>query len=673
MIDFKLEDFMLQKIITFTIAIVLASVLFFSCKDNSTAPIETQQLTAYLVDASDNPVPDAYVQAFQGNSKISSDTTNDDGQFELANIPIDLTNIYLIIRASSFPETKTELNKVMKSNEFNSGKKFKILRSDNCKSSITITVQDSANGNPLANVWVKVSKEDQIYAKIKTNSEGKIIITNLCSGKYWYRVAPDGYKVVEGYFILGENDQQSITIKVSKIQQQNCCSQLHIKVIDNDSGQPINNAEVKLAKTGTDWYTKKYTNADGKVTFGEICDGKYWIRVAKDGYKVKEEDGFIFSECDTLEAIIKLIKNTPPPDSCYGAFYLTVLDNANGNPIAGADVKLTKEGWEGARKSTSDNGKVSFGQLAPGKYFVRIAKDGYQVIETYFILEKCDTIVWERKLTKSEQKDTCCAGKIIIYAKDESSKAMINGAVVKLWKGGQLIKSITITENQPAKFTDLCEGQYGISVNAENYNGKEMNISLGCNKTEEATLYLTKKQQDSCCNNKLIVYIKDDSTGQALKNAKVRIWKNGQQLTYKLTDENGKAVFEQLCKGSYGVDVIRESYQSIEFQFEVNCNDTKEITKTMKINQPCTTAGLKFLVKDYENGTPISGATVVIKANGQVIAQGTTNAEGYYIKENLAAPFVYSITISKDGYQTQTFEITVKECKLYGETVKLKK
>lgn len=664
---------MYKQILFLTLLILGIILLSNSCKENTNTPTDTQNLVAKLVDAAENPVPDAMVFALKGNTSISTDTTDDNGTFELANIPTDLSGITLLVKASGFPEMKTELNKLMKSNEFNSGKKFKIMRQDSCKSSVTITVKDSASGNPLANVWVKVSKEDQIYAKIKTNSDGKIIVTNLCSGKYWYRIAPDGYKVMENYFILGENDEQTITVSIPKIVQQNCCSQLNVKVIDNETGNPINEAEVKIAKSGADWYTKKYTNSDGNVTFGELCDGKYWIRVAKDGYKVKEEDGFIFSECDTLSATIKLIKSTPSSDSCYGAFNILVKDNSNGNPIAGAEVKLTKEGWDGAKKYTDDNGKTSFGQLLPGKYFVRIAKDGYQVIETYFYIEKCDTVNWEKKLIKSEQKDTCCAGKIIVYPKDESSKTIINGAVVKLWKNGQLIKTLTISENQPAKFLELCEGKYGISVTATNYKGKETDITLGCNKAEEVVLYLSKNQQDTCCNNKLIVYVKDDQSGQALKNAKVRIWNGRQQLTYKVSDDNGMVVFEELCKGTYGVDIIREGYQSIEFQFEVNCNDTKEITKTLKANEPCNTAGLKFFVKDYENGTPISGATVVIKANGQVVAEGTTNSEGYYIKENLSAPVLYSITISKDGYITQTFEIKLKECKLYAETIKLKK
>lgn len=664
----------MYKNFTFLIILTFVFVLLSnSCKENSTTPTDTETLIAKLVDAADNPVPDAFVQAIKGNNIMSTDTTDDDGIFELANIPKDLVGVSLLVRSSGFPEMKVELNKFMKSNEFNSGKKFKILRSDSCKSAVILTVKDSVTGNPMPNIWVKITREDKIYAKIKTNSEGKVIVTNLCSGKYWYRIAPDGYKVVENYFILGDNDEQSITVLMSKISQENCCSQLNVKVIDNETGQPIIEAEVKLAKSGTDWYQKKYTDTDGKVVFGGLCDGKYWIRVAKQGYKVKEEDGFVFSGCDTLDATIKLTKSTPPPDSCYGAFNLLVKDNSNGEPLNDVEVKLTKEGWEGAKKYTDQSGKVSFGQLLPGKYFVRIAKTGYQTIETYFFIEKCDTINWEKKLAKSEQKDSCCAGKIIVYPKDENTKAVINGSVVKLWKGGQLIKSITISDNQPAKFTELCEGKYGISVIAEGYKSKETEITLGCNKVEEVVLYLSKNQQDSCCNNKLIVYVKDDSTGKALNNAKVRIWKGGQQLTYKLTDENGKVVFEELCKGTYGVDIIREGYKSIEFQFEVNCNDTKEFTKTMKAGIPCTTAALKFFVKDYETGNPLPDVKVEVRVSGQKIIEGYTSSDGYFLRENIAAPAIYSITFSKDGYQSQSIDIQVKECKLYTETIKLKK
>jgi len=115
---------MYKKILIPSILIIGLILFSNSCKENTTEPTKTESLIAKLVDAADNPVPDAFVQALKGNNVISSDTTDDEGMFELANIPGDLAEVSLLVRSSGFPEMKAELNKLMKSNEFNSGKKI---------------------------------------------------------------------------------------------------------------------------------------------------------------------------------------------------------------------------------------------------------------------------------------------------------------------------------------------------------------------------------------------------------------------------------------------------------------------------------------------------------------------------------------------------------------------
>ena len=665
---------MKTKFLTLITLMVIILISLYSCKDNTINPVETQDIAGIIIDDNNLPISEALVEAYETEELLNlvcSDTTNEEGVFTLLQVPMNFDKVHIMIKKVGYPHFKIKLKDLFDNKDFEKDKKIKMKRDDTCKGYISAIVKDSASGNPIPNIWVKILQDKELIAKVKTDSLGKITLGNLCAGDYRTIISTDNYKGLEEDFTLGENDSLELSYLLIKIKEQNCCGQFTITVIDDSTKSPVVNAQVKLAKVGGD-YRYLTTDDNGKVVFNEVCDGKYWIRIAKDGYKVKEEDDFEFENCDTLSKTFEIQKQQEE-EKCCGVFYFSAKDSSTNEALSNVEVKLTKEGWSGAKKYTSENGQITFNELCAGKYNVRIYKENYKVIEASFTHSgNCDTTNWTKYLVKAEV-DTCCNNKIIIYPKDASSKTIINGAKIILWKNGVVIDTITIENNNPAKFIELCSGKYGIEIKHENYKTKEASITLTCNSVKEEILYLTKNQQDSCCNNKLIVYAKDDSSGVALKNAKVRLWKNGDMITYKLTDENGKAVFEGICAGNYTFDIILEGYKSVEKAVEFGCEQTKEFTMEMSKDLPCKTAIFKFITKDYDSLYALTNVKVVIKSGDDEIEDGYTNQEGYFVADGLTAPKNYVITFTKEGYESKTIEINLKECKSIAETIKLKK
>lgn len=831
-------------ILTLSIFVFTLILGINSCKENSTSPTDTIDFTGIIVDASDNPVGEATILAFDNSGQIAKDTTDEFGAFSLTGIPSDFQDVKIKISANGFPDNQYDFQSILKDGKYKNSKKVRLQRNDTCKGLVVITVKDSSTGNPIQYAEVKITHGGQIEAFGKTGENGKISFGNFCAGTYSLRLSREGYKVFETSFTLGEADTLNETFLLAKYIQQNCCSQVNVTVKEDGTDNVIANAQVKLARVGGD-YRIQNTNENGKTSFNEVCDGTYWLRVAKDGYQVKEQDGISFQGCDTTNVTIYLKKNL----NCCGAFYVTVKDSATGNPLQGVTVKIFKEGWAGASKTTGELGKVNFGELCPGKYWARISKDGYKVIEDDFTITECDTITWNVNLVKNadtccdnkiiaviknaegqvlanakvmlykngqlltykltgddgkatfEQlctgtyginvikegygskefsfgtltctqtkdasitltanqpccgyfnptvldsasksalqgatvkitkegwagaskltgdngktyfgelcpgkyfvriskdgykvfegdftivtcdtiiktyylakigSDTCCDNKLIIYPKDDVNKTVINGAVVKLWKNGQVIKTVTIENGYPAKFLELCTGTYGVSINAEGYKEKEASYTFTCTQTKEETLYLTKK--DSCCDNKVVINVKDSETGNVVANATVKLRKSGTLLTYKVTGDNGQVVFENLCSGSYSIAIYRDGYQTKEYEVgELICHQTKELSAPITKNAPCNTASIKYKLVDYDSGLPVQGASVTLKLNDEIIATGTTTDGGYYVKEGLTAPNTYVLVYTKDGYQSVTVAIQMSTCKLYTETVKIKK
>ncbi|MDP0941425.1 hypothetical protein, partial [Klebsiella quasipneumoniae] len=83
------------------------------------------------------------------------------------------------------------------------------------------------------------------------------------------------------------------------------------------------------------------------------------------------------------------------------------------------------------------------------------------------------------------------------------------------------------------------------------------------------------------------VWVQNES-GEKIKNAEVRLWKDGKKI------ESGKSVdgyvyFDDLCEGKYGISIFADNYKEIEFNVELGCNEQKVIEKKLVKNgdEPC--------------------------------------------------------------------------------------
>ena len=449
-----------------------------------------------------------------------------------------------------------------------------------------------------------------------------------------------------------------------------CCGKISILV--SGSNDEINHAEVKL-RQGDHLISKAYTNDNGRLTFAHVCEGEYELRIAKDGFQVKELMVTVGGECDSVYQSIELVSNgTSTDDSCCGSTFDFVVKNASNETLNGVQIKLRKGDSDYIIKNT-ENGGAHFTELCEGIYAVRIAKEGYAVQE-FSIEVGCNT---EGELVKTLQSlgghDSCCNGQISILAKNSGGQ-IIEGAKVKLWKGGTFLKQETMHDG--VTWSGLCEGNYSISISAEGYAGKEFSFELGCNDTLETfvkTLDANSHNDDSCCHGVLYLVVNKDGSDLKVNGATVKLWKNGQIYKTGTTNDHGLVKLEGICEGTYGVSIIREGYAGKEFDgVEFGCNDTLELHKAIVANGgggDCCTAALKLRVKDSTNMDYLQGATVKIYKNNDLLATVESGAEGWAIKEGLCGNSTYHVVISKDGYHSKEFNFTYTECKILQETI----
>lgn len=472
-------------------------------------------------------------------------------------------------------------------------------------------------------------------------------------------------------------------ISVTMTANDSSCGSIVVTVVDDSTGARIAGADVKISR-GESLRTKTQTDTNGVAEFGSLPEATYALRVYKAGYRVLEQT-LTLGECDTLMVTAELLRSEgdkpPTKDSCCNGV-LTILpkDSATGLVITGAEIRINKTGVEGRKVISSGDGGI-FREVCAGNYEVRIAREGYRVVEFSTTMECSDTVTVERLLVKNPaENDSCCNGAIVVTVNDSASGSGVSGAMVKAWKDGKLVKYETTGSSGTVTLGSLCAGRYSLSILRDGYKGIEFVAELDCNDTVITTKVIRSNSTtgggDTCCRGSITLIVRDSATNNVIANAAVKLTKAGAVVRTGKTNSNGQVVLNELCDAEYGLFIEREGYTKKVFEIGVGCNQAIEETITVsKPNKPstdsCCTASLSARVK--ADGAWLNGVTVTIKNGGTVVAEGTTSGEGSVVLEQICGYSNYALTFSKTGYKTQTFEISYGECKRLEKTVVMMK
>ena len=146
-----------------------------------------------------------------------------------------------------------------------------------------------------------------------------------------------------------------------------------------------------------------------------------------------------------------------------------------------------------------------------------------------------------------------------------------------------------------------------------------------------------------------------DSYGDALQGVTVSIVGNSFSNRTE-TNADGYYEFTNLAAGYYTLAYEKEGYQTDTLDINLKENDVQDLG-TLTLGKTVQTTISGYVVDEDENA--LQGVTVTIE--GSIFSASTeTNTDGYYEFTNLAAGN-YTLTYEKEGYQTETVDITLKE------------
>lgn len=499
------------------------------------------------------------------------------------------------------------------------------------------------NGDVIEEGIAYLGKGSNVQDSIQISGQA-VSFTNICEGEWRVKVEGPGYEPRDKEFKVECGDTLTWTVEMKDGEGENCCDNSIIISPTDTDGNPIESG-VAVLRIKEESITKELNG--GSIAFGEICSGEVSVIIEAQGYKTTDKE-FNLTCKDTVEWKPQLMGQGEEP-CCDGVLKLIVTDSV-GDWVENAKVIVYQDGKAIADPRTKGDTLV-IEDLCEGEIEVVIEKEGYEKVELEFEID-CDNENVETVVLEEDKE--CCTGELIVNPKDKETGELIEGALIKLYYGDELVGEGEVGADEGAVFDSLCEGKHIIVIQHEDYGEYEVAVEIDCDEEKVFTESFNKK--DECCDGKIAITIVDEN-GEAIERGKVKLWKGGEPYeTY--TFENGEIVIENLCEGVYGVDIQSEGYGTIEFEIEIDCDEELEISRTLESDECCDNV-VKFIIKD-EEGNLVDTSYVKIYKGEKELYDGIA-ADGEFIQDKLCEGDDYWIKIEIDDEVVKEYEFIV-EC-----------
>ena len=194
------------------------------------------------------------------------------------------------------------------------------------KGTLEFTKTDLVNGDVIPNTIIEVyTIDDELIFTGKTDENGKVIIDNLKTGKYYIleKESATGYVITDEQVVF-EIKENGEVVK-AEMKNKPITGTLVFSKLDVSTSEPLPNTLIEIYNAETDElvYSGR-TDENGEITIEELRFGRYYIleKEAPEGYTLNEEkmyfeileDGEIVKCTMVDEKIIIEVPNTGVDD-----------------------------------------------------------------------------------------------------------------------------------------------------------------------------------------------------------------------------------------------------------------------------------------------------------------------------------------------------------------------
>lgn len=528
---------------------------------------------------------------------------------------------------------------------------------------ITYTAADK-DEKPIVGATVNlVDKDGNIVATGTTDSNGKVTFKDVFTGDYTVQLP--GYE--NGNVAVTVKDQQNTA--PAPVKAAMLIGALEITHVDAQSNKALPVAKVQIK------------DKSGKVVFtGSPADGGTTLIIPNltgpaSPYTLTEETPIANYHANTTQYPVSIItqgqavKVIMKSSQYAGDVALHITDPSTGKPASGVTVNLIdKDGNIAATGKTDKDGNVTFTNIPIGTYT-------YAVDDPCFKLDgdktKSVTVTDGSKQTASIP--VISLGNVTLHITDPSTGKPASGVTVNLIdKDGKVVATGKTDKNGNVTFSGIPAGDYTYKVDDPRFVSITGKVTIGTGNTA-GTIDIEVKHPASSptVSTGSANITATDSSGKPLSNVPIIIKDSttGKTVGTGTTDSNGNVTVPNLPDGTYTVS-SGDSSVSLEGSITITNGQTSSVS--LKGARRVPTGNAKLLVVDTHQ-QPLKNFTLLVmradspaanssmiplrksgtivnsvsSENNQVVAEVTTDANGYVILPQLDAG--QYILIAKDS------------------------
>ncbi len=430
----------------------------------------------------------------------------------------------------------------------------------------------------------------------------------------------------------------------------------------DEQGFIVPNARIDVLTSDGSIAATGMTDEQGAFTLTSLpaTDGGLTLRLSHSDFRNLAVD--LRSLLDAAGANNPIVLQPMHLDSACARLTIGVSAIDPPGPMAGAEVKLFRNGVLVTTALTDPSGRVTFGFLMPGKYTIQVSKPGFGKVTRDQLIQFCDSMSLDMRLgpTTGTVKDSCCHGTLTITPRDSATNAIIDNVIIQIMQSNTIGRTIVNPPGMPAVFPNMCPGTYVIRLEKAGHPVQYMHVTMGCDQQASVTAFMRAKGPDPCCNGQLTIIAKDSVTNQMLDSIEVRLLSANSTVKGPVSTNN-PAVFNGLCPGTYMVQIVRKGWPTRTLPVTMGCSEIKTVTVLMAKHapDPCCNGQLTVLPMDSLSNSVLDSATVTLLQSATNAGRTIVKHPGMVPMFSGLCPGTYVIRVERKGYITKTMTVTM--------------
>jgi hypothetical protein len=593
----------------------------------------------------------AGVALFQNGVLLISTTTDDNGNWAIANVPSGaLTVVFTGPGGYQFDSTSGS-NTLSTSTTAGSS----VNASAYVPGTVAGVVTDDGNSNAgVTDAAILLTDQfGNIVASATTGSDGSYSFAGLVPGNYLLSVTMPGAYLLDQssagswYQPITIGDGDTPNFPLTGFQPTTISGN-----VANDAGGGLPGVLVTVLDQNGNQISSTATDANGNFTIGGLTAGSYSLQYAAPG-------AFLFdsSSSATLTTspmslgygqTIPVSVNAAQPSNTIGG---QISDDGTGGPLFGVNIAVVQNGTTVATTQTDSNGNFALTGIAAGAYSLVFTAP------TSYVLDQSGGNTWSQALTVGSGPGNNVNASGYVPANltgqvlDDGAvnQGLANVAVTLTDVNGNTVASTSTDVNGIYLLPNLAPGLYTLTFTASSTSVLDQSGS----NSWSSPLWINDGDSDTIGASGYVPasvggQITDDTTGLGVSNVLVELQdQNGNDIAWTMTDANGNYSIPGVPPGSgtlvftaTDAHVFDQSGTGV-WSSPLTLGDNSNSSVNTTAYQPAVLSGQ---MTDDGTGLGLSGVLVTASQNGNLVTSTLTDVNGNYALVLPAGSFTLQFT-----------------------------